>query len=109
MDFLMDLELFNQILVSPDHITIDYCFSFSSIQITIHIKINQPISYLHICIFLLLTYFLLTLSDKLHSSHNIPTIELYAPQQTTRTTRWYLSGPDILEVITFLPQDSIFF
>jgi hypothetical protein len=58
----MDFELFNQILVSLDHVTLVYSFSFSSIQITIHIEINlsRPISYLHICIFLLLTYLLLT-------------------------------------------------
>jgi hypothetical protein len=48
MDFLTDFDLFNQILVSPDHITIVYSFLFFSIQITIHIEINlsRPISYL---------------------------------------------------------------
>ena len=62
MDFLRDFELFKQILVSPNQVTLVYIFSFSSMQITKHIKINLslPISYLHICIFLLLTYFLLT-------------------------------------------------
>jgi hypothetical protein len=51
MDFLTDFELFNQILVSPDHVTLVYSFSFSSIQITVHIKINisQPIIYLYTC------------------------------------------------------------
>jgi hypothetical protein len=62
MDFLPDFDLFHQILVLPDHITIVCCSTFASIQITIHIEINLPrsISYLHFTILLLLAYFIFT-------------------------------------------------